>query len=391
MAPRTYPLVGGPGRTRDRASGSPGFLDARILVVDDQPINLKFAAHVLTSAGYTNFETIEDPRQVLPAVQSGGADLVLLDLHMPRLDGYAVMQELESALPENSYVPIVILTADITPETRERALSLGAKDFLTKPMDPTEMVLRIANLLETRSLHLRLRAHSDRLEDIVVQRTAALSAALERVEAMQEDLRLSHEETVMRLSMAAELRDPATGAHIERMSQYCMLLAERIGISFERAEMIRVASQMHDVGKIAIPDSILLKPGALEPSERHEMQRHAEIGQRILAGSRSELMSTAATIAWTHHERMDGRGYPRGLRGEEIPIEGRIAAIADVFDALTSDRVYRPAVPVSEAVDLMVSGGGRHLDAGLLDEFLGAMPAITEVLEEYRRDLTSSR
>lgn len=381
MAQRIYPLVGGAG---DRAGGSrtPGFSDARILVVDDQSINLKFAASVLRQAGYTNFETIGDPREVVANVQSGGADLILCDLHMPRLDGYGVMKALEEVIPENSYVPIVILTADTTIEARQRALSLGAKDFLTKPLDPTEMVLRIANLLETRSLHLRLRAHSDRLEDVVVQRTAALSAALERVEAMQEDLRLSQEETVKRLSMAAELRDPTSGAHIDRMSQYCMLLAETIGIDFERAEIIRIASQMHDVGKIAIPDSILLKPGPLEHSERIEMQRHAEIGQRILAGSRSELMDTAATIAGTHHERVDGRGYPHGLKGEEIPVEGRIAAIADVFDALTSDRVYRPAIPTNDALALMTSGAGRHLDAVLLEEFLGVKPAVAEILHE---------
>jgi putative two-component system response regulator len=382
MAQRIYPLLGGAQGAGAEASTTPGFSDARILVVDDQPANLKFAASVLRQAGYTNFETIGDPREVVPSVQSGGADLILCDLHMPRLDGYGVMKALEDVIPENSYVPIVILTADTTIEARQRALALGAKDFLTKPLDPTEMVLRIANLLETRSLHLRLRAHSDRLEDVVVQRTAALSAALERVESMQEDLRLSQEETVKRLSMAAELRDPTSGAHIDRMSQYCMLLAETIGITYERAETIRVASQMHDVGKIAIPDSILLKPGPLEHSERIEMQRHAEIGQRILAGSRSELMVTAATIAGTHHERVDGRGYPRGLRGQEIPVEGRIAAIADVFDALTSDRVYRPAIPANDALQLMTSGAGRHLDAELLEEFLGVQPAVIEILRE---------
>ena len=350
-------------------------------MVDDQRINLEFAAHVLESAGYTNFETIEDSRDVVPNVEANGADLILCDLRMPRMDGYELMKALEDVIPSNSYVPIVIITADSSIEARQRALSLGAKDFLIKPLDPTEMVLRIANLLETRSLHLRLQARSERLEDVVVQRTTALSSALERVKAMQEDLRLSQEETVKRLSMAAELRDPASGAHIERMSKYCMLLAETIGIDYERAETIRIASQMHDVGKIAIPDSILLKPGPLDHKERLEMQRHAEIGRRILAGSRSDLMDTAATIAGTHHERVDGKGYPQGLRGKEIPVEGRIAAIADVFDALTSDRVYRPAIAATDALELMASGAGSHLDAQLLDEFLGALPAIREVLE----------
>jgi len=381
MAQRTSPLVGGPDGTRAETRETLGFYDARILVVDDERLNLNFAASVLRQAGYTNFETIEDPSEVVPNVQAHGVDLILCDLRMPKLDGYGVMKALEDVIPSNSYVPIVIITADPTTEARQRALSLGAKDFLIKPLDPTEMVLRIANLLETRSFHLRLQARSERLEDVVVQRTRALSVALERVEAMQEDLRLSQEETVKRLSMAAELRDPASGAHIERMSKYCMLLAETIGIDSERAEVIRIASQMHDVGKIAIPDSILLKPGPLDHKERLEMQRHAEIGRQILAGSRSELMDTAATIAGTHHERVDGSGYPQGLKGKEIPVEGRIAAIADVFDALTSDRVYRPAVPASDALEHMTGGAGSHLDAELLDEFLGALPAIKEVLE----------
>jgi putative two-component system response regulator len=381
MAQRTSPLVGGSDEPRAETRETVGFYDARILVVDDQRINLEFAAHVLRRAGYTNFETIDDPAEVVPNVKSNGVDLILCDLRMPRMDGYDVMEALKDVIPSNSYVPIVIITADDSVEARQRALSLGAKDFLTKPLDPTEMVLRMANLLETRSLHLRLQARSERLEDVVVQRTRALSAALERVEAIQEDLRLSQEETVKRLSMAAELRDPASGAHIERMSEYCMLLAETIGIDFDRAETIRIASQMHDVGKIAIPDSILLKPGPLDHKERLEMQRHAEIGRRILAGSRSELMHTAATIAGTHHERVDGRGYPQGLRGKEIPVEGRIAAIADVFDALTSDRVYRAAIPATDALELMSTGAGTHLDAELLDEFLGALPAITEVLK----------
>ena len=379
MAQRSYPPRG-PEGAKAQPFGTPSFHDARILVVDDQPSNLKFAASVLQQAGYTNFEIIADPREVVGLVESKGADLILCDLRMPRLDGYQVMEALDDVIPRDHYVPIVILTADTTVEARQRALALGAKDFLTKPLDPTDMVLRIANLLETRLLHLRLRAHTDRLEDVVIQRTAALSAALGRVEAMKEDLRLSQEETVKRLSMAAELRDPASGAHIDRMSQYCMLLAETIGIDWEKSETIRIASQMHDVGKIAIPDSILLKPGPLDFAERLEMQRHAEIGRRILAGSRSELMDTAATIAGTHHERVDGNGYPQGLRGDEIPVEGRIAAIADVFDALTSDRVYRPAIPAGDALELMVSGAGRHFDAELLDEFFGVKPALTEVL-----------
>jgi len=389
MTGRGYPLAEATGGGATSTPTADAFRNARILVVDDQAVNLRFAAAVLTSAGYTNFETIEDPREVVDTVARGGADLILLDLHMPRLDGYAVMEALDAIVSPDSYVPVVVLTADTSPEARERALALGAKDFLTKPLDPTEMTLRIANLLETRTLHLRLRAHNARLEDTVIQRTTALSRALERVESMREELRLSQDETVKRLSMAAELRDPAAGTHIERMSKYCTLLSQRLGMTPARCEMIRVASQMHDVGKIAIPDSILLKASALEPGERLEMQEHAEIGRRVLAGSHSELMQTAATIAWTHHERVDGRGYPRGLSGGMIPVEGRIAAIADVFDALTSDRVYRRAMTLDQALEIIKEGRGHHFDAHLLDEFLTLMPKLITIREEHGHDLAA--
>jgi PAS domain S-box-containing protein len=188
----------------------------------------------------------------------------------------------------------------------------------------------------------------------------------------QASLRRSREETVRRLSHAAELRDDDTGAHIERVSRYCELIAERLGLDPEFREQLRIASPMHDVGKIGIADAILLKPGPLDAAERAEMERHAEIGHRILAGSGAELLDLAAMIAWTHHERFDGNGYPRGLKGEEIPLEGRIAAVADVFDALTSDRVYRPALPHAEAVALMRSERGSHFDPRVLDAFLKA-------------------
>jgi PAS domain S-box-containing protein len=196
----------------------------------------------------------------------------------------------------------------------------------------------------------------------------------------QASLRRSREETVRRLSHAAELRDDDTGSHIERVSRYCELIAERLGLDPEFRERLRIASPMHDVGKIGIADAILLKAGPLDPDERTEMERHAEIGHRILEGSGAELLDMAATIAWTHHERFDGSGYPRGLEGEEIPLEGRIAAVADVFDALTINRVYRQALPYGEAVALMRSKRGSHFDPGVLDAFLEADREIRAIM-----------
>ena len=362
------------------------FTDARIVIVDDRPSNLKALEAVLVGAGYTNLRPISDPSTVVASVLSEGADVVLLDLHMPGLDGIAVMKALSEALPGPASVPIMVLTADVTRESRDRALRAGAKDFLVKPLDATEVVLRVGNLLETRALHLSMSAHSERLQELVGERTTAMWSSITRLQEVQEELRLSRHETVARLSIAAELRDTETGAHIERMSRYCALLARASGADELRAELIRLASQMHDVGKIGIPDSILLKPGALTSKERTVMERHTDIGHRILAGSRSELLQLAATIALTHHERIDGGGYPRNLSGDDIPLEGRIAAIADVFDALTSRRVYRGALQIVEALRIMAEGRGTRFDAVLLDAFFDTMPEVLEIQSEERHE-----
>jgi putative two-component system response regulator len=232
-------------------------------------------------------------------------------------------------------------------------------------------------------------AHSERLQELVGERTTAMWSSITRLQEVQEELRLSRHETVARLSIAAELRDTETGAHIERMSRYCALLARASGADELRAELIRLASQMHDVGKIGIPDSILLKPDALTSKERAVMETHTDIGHRILAGSRSELLQLAATIALTHHERIDGGGYPRNLSGDDIPLEGRIAAIADVFDALTSRRVYRGALQIVEALRIMAEGRGTRFDAVLLDAFFDTMPEVLEIQSEQRHEDSS--
>ena len=204
----------------------------------------------------------------------------------------------------------------------------------------------------------------------------------ERADA-ERALRRAREETIHRLARAVEIRDDETGGHIDRMGRFCELIAERLGLPPDRVELIRIASPMHDVGKIAVPDSVLLKPGPLSPAERAIMETHAQIGHELLAGSGETLPELAATITWTHHERVDGNGYPRGLRGDDIPLEGRIAAVGDVFDALTHDRVYRPAMGAEEAVELMRRVSGAHFDPGVLDCFLDAMDDVLEISRQH--------
>jgi putative two-component system response regulator len=214
-------------------------------------------------------------------------------------------------------------------------------------------------------------------------RNIELAAEVDRLQMVERELRLAQEDTVERLSIAAEFRDDETARHVQRMSRYTSLLAARAGEHAERVEMVRIASVMHDVGKIGIPDSILLKPGKLTPEERRIMEQHSEIGYRILSGSRSEVLTLAAQIAWTHHERVDGNGYPRRLGDDAIPLEGRMAAIADVFDALTSHKVYKKAFPLGQAVDVMREGRGSHFDADLLDLFLDSMDEVIRIKERF--------
>jgi putative two-component system response regulator len=347
----------------------------RILIVDDEPGNILVLQHLLEDAGYQELRFTTDPTKVEAIYAEFAPDLLLLDLQMPVLDGFAVMRLLSSRVRQD-FVPILILTADATLKSKRAALEGGAKDFVTKPFDPTEVLARVANLLDTRSLQVQLRRHNELLEDTVRERTEALTGAVQRLELAEEHRRLAQEETIHRLSLAAEYRDDETSRHIERMSRYCGILAARAGKSERESELLRIASKMHDIGKLATPDAILLKPGKLTPEEFEVMKGHAAIGHQILEGSRSELVRLGGLLAWTHHEKVDGTGYPRGLHGEEIPFEGRIAAIADVFDALTTDRIYRPAFPLDEVLSIMYAGRGTHFDADLLDLFLDSLEAV---------------
>jgi putative two-component system response regulator len=348
----------------------------RILIVDDEPGNVLLLEHLLELAGYRDVHSTTDPTRVDALYTELDPDLILLDLRMPVLDGFAVMRRLADLVDADDYLPILVLTADATPTSKHTALQAGANDFVTKPFDHAEVLARVANLLHTRSLHRQLRRDNETLEQQVRERTGALAHAVEQLEIAGQDLRLAQEETIHRLALAAEFRDEETSHHIERMSRYCAILAARAGCDERQTELLRIASKMHDIGKIGIPDAILRKPGKLTPGEYEVMKGHAEMGYQILQGSRSQLARTGAMLAWTHHEKVDGTGYPRGLHGSQIPLESRIAAIADAFDALTTDRIYRTALPLTEALSIMRAGRGSHFDPDLLDLFLDSLDPV---------------
>jgi putative two-component system response regulator len=304
------------------------FATARILIVDDEQAYVQLLGRFLESIGLRNVKATTDPFEVAQLVVEFDPDLILLDLRMKGLDGIAVMQQLQP-YTSRFYLPILVLTGDITEDAKRASLSNGAKDFLNKPFDLTEVRLRIENLLETRFLHLELQEQNAQLERRVRERTREL-----------EDTRF---EILERLSLAADYRDDATGRHTKRVSSISAAIARELALPEEEVETIRLAASLHDIGKIGIPDAVLLKPGPLTPAEKQLIQTHTTIGARMLSGSRSALMQAAETIALGHHEWWNGTGYPQGLHGEDIPLAARVVAIADVVDALSTDRPYRRA------------------------------------------------
>lgn len=333
----------------------PDHKSARILIVDDEPVNIRLLERTLTQVGYHQIEGTTDPRRALELYNEFDPDLILLDILMPYLDGFAVMERLQLQIPPGAYLPILVLTADINNETKQRALAAGAKDFLTKPFDRSEVLLRIANLLETRFLYAQLQGQNQMLEEKVSERTRALQEA--QVEILE------------RLALAAEYRDDNTGQHTRRVGHYAALIAQALGMSAGWVELIRRAAPLHDVGKIGIPDAILLKPDLLSDHEFDRVKAHTTIGVSILSGSRFALLKLAEEIALTHHERWDGGGYPAGLKGNQIPLAGRIVAVADVFDALTCDRPYKGCWSIDEAAAEIERQSGRQFDPMVVRAF----------------------
>ena len=328
---------------------------ARILIVDDNASNVLLLEGILQEEDYSAYLSITDSRQVLPMFLEYHPDLILLDLQMPYLNGFEVMKQLRPHIPPEAFLPILVLTADITSETKRQALAGGAMDFLTKPFDATEVTLRIRNLLQTRSLHLQLQNQNHLLEQKVRERTTELEE--------------TQNEILERLALAAEYRDDDTGEHTKRVGQMAAQIAQALCLPQVEVELIRRAALLHDVGKIGIPDSILLKPGKLSPDEFSHMKTHTTLGAKMLSGGRFPLLQRAQEIALTHHERWDGTGYML-LQGETIPIAGRIVAVADVFDALTSARPYKEAWPPTEAIEEIQRQSGQQFDPQVVDAFL---------------------
>ncbi|MDB4949154.1 MAG: Two-component system response regulator [Gemmatimonadetes bacterium] len=334
---------------------------ARILIIDDEAANVRLLERLLAHEGCAGAVSLTDPREALALFEVYQPDLVLLDLHMPHRDGLEVLADLRGATPPGSFVPILVLTADVTSRAKTAALSGGASDFLVKPLDTAEVLLRIRNLLRMRQMHSELSRENERLDAGVRARTHELEEA--------------QHEILARLARAAEYRDDFTGDHTQRVGDLAARIAGALHLPPDEVEIIRRAAPLHDVGKIGIPDSILTKPSVLTLEERMVMQRHTVIGADILGGSRFAPLQRAAEIALTHHLRWDGTGYPTGAAGEEIPVSGRIVAVADVFDALIHERPYKAAWPVPAALAEVRDQRGRQFDPHVVDAFLALADA----------------
>ena len=336
-------------------TATPMAAGARILVVDDQDSNLQVLQRILARAGYTNVHCTSEGAAVAALCEANSPDLVLLDLHMPNRDGFLVLEDLAQFTTGGGHLPVLMLTGDTTQEVKRRALRLGAKDFVAKPFDRAEVLLRIRNLLETRLLYRALANQNAELEATVRERTMELEAS--RLEVLE------------RLALAAEFRDDDTGHHTHRVGELAAALAQAHGLPPKQIELVRLAAPLHDVGKIAVPDDVLRKPGRLTPEEFAIMRTHTVRGAEMLAGGGSTLIKLAADIALCHHERWDGSGYPHGLAGAAIPIEARLVAVADVMDALSHDRPYRAAWPLADVFAEIRRGSGTHFDPSVVDTF----------------------
>jgi putative two-component system response regulator len=330
-------------------------LAARILMVDDEEANLELLRRILETVGFNDLKETTDPFQVLPLCREKQPDLVLLDISMPGKNGFEVLAEIREHVGKGEYLPVLILTSDHSPEAKRQSLSAGAQDFLAKPLSPPEVRLRVRNLLVTRFLHLALRDHNRLLEERVRERTAELEEA--------------HAQILARLARASEYRDDETGEHTRRVGRLSAAIAQEMGLDPEEVSLIQQVAPLHDVGKIGIPDELLLYPGRLSPEGMEVMRSHTEIGGDLMGGSGIPLLDVAEQIARTHHERWDGSGYPVGLSGEEIPMAGRIVAVADSFDALSHRRPYEPAWAAEDAWWEIARKAGADFDPGVVDAF----------------------
>jgi len=341
---------------------------AHIMIVDDEAINIKLLEKMLGGSGYPNLTSIQDSRTVLALYEKVHPDLILLDLNMPFMDGFQVIQALK-ALDDPLLPPIIVLTAQKGREFLLRAFKSGARDYLTKPFDMGELLARVATMLELHFVHRYIYEQNQSLDALVRERTSELLRTRLQV--------------VQKLGRASEFRDNETGKHIIRVSFTAALLAEKLGWGKAEGEILLHATPMHDLGKIGIPDAILLKPSKLDDAEWEIMKTHTAIGAHILEGEDSELLKIASEIAISHHERWDGSGYPRGLAGEDIPQSGRIVSLADVFDALTSSRPYKKAWTIEAATQYIIDNQGTHFDPALVRIFRDSLTEILAIRDAH--------
>lgn len=362
---------------------------SKLMIVDDEPINIKVVQKYLECEGYRNFVSTTEPREVMELIRNESPDTILLDIMMPNVSGLEILRAVRNS-QKHKHIPVIILTAASDSETKRLALNLGATDFLGKPVDANDLMPRVRNALVVKAHHDQLVNYAEQLTYEVRMRTAELTR--------------NRLEVVHCLARAAEYRDNDTGRHIIRVGRYVGILARQMNLSEEMVELMELASPLHDVGKIGIPDAILLKPGKLTPEEFEIMKSHSQlgmkifdllgaeekslvrkhtnIGQKIFKDMESPLLVMAGRIAMTHHERWDGKGYPNGLAGDQIPVESRITAVADVFDALSSHRPYKSAIPLDKCFAMIKEESGEHFDPKVVDAFFEKKDAIAEVHTE---------
>ncbi len=349
----------------------------QIIIIDDNPTNVLLLKRMVQQMDKGEAHTFLNPEEALAWCQDNPADLVLVDYMMPEMDGITFIQRFRS-LRDCREIPVIMVTADDDKQVRYDALTQGATDFLNKPVDKTEFLARMNNMLALRNHQKQMRNRAEWLASEVRKATA--------------ELRKREQEAIFLLSKAAEYRDPETASHIVRMAHYSKLIARNMGMDKTEQEMILEASPMHDVGKLGTPDRILLKPGKLDDDEFKIMQQHAAQGSEILHQSETRLMQIAADIAIMHHEKFNGKGYPNGLAGENISIYARIVAVADVFDALTSERPYKKEWPIEQAVALLNEERGQHFDPACVDALLASMDEVLEIKQRFQdEDVTLDR
>ena len=389
----SIPTVGALRRTVETTSllnQNEAIRDAKILIIDDEELVIRVVRRFLVSDGYQNFTTITDPREALAEIERVQPDVVLLDIMMPNITGLDLLK-VRKKVPHLQPIPFIILSATSDNQIKRQALELGATDFLGKPVDPSDLILRVQNALIVKHHYDYVSNYATELEGQVRQRT--------------QQIEKSREQIIHCLARAAEYRDNETGDHVLRVGKYCAVIANQLGFNEEYCHQIALAAQLHDVGKIGIPDSVLLNPGKLsneefgimkehcalgnqimEPlatADAERIRRHADVGGFIMEGVDSPMLELATTIARTHHEKWDGTGYPNQLTGEEIPIEGRICCVADVYDALCSKRPYKPSFPLRKCLEIMLSERGTRFDPIVVDAFFERINDIEQIRSHH--------